>query len=472
MAKAYKEGKGWSQRTRYQGHDIYVSGNKTEAAAQRETRARLTAIDKNSVPAGRSPHQTTLAQALQNFALDRLPFLKGAVQEAVRMNKYLRDARLGTLVVTRCAPERQNQSQDQSHDVEDDDGAYFKVTLAPYSAQRAIPNGLGAHRAMQLTKNARTEKHRAVIAGKAMSRVTRQDLQALVYAIRRDRNSPATIQLERAMLRVLFNHAFAVWRWADLADNPATMLKMPQVRNGRDRVLSLAEQTLLDAALSDCRNDLVAPVVVLLRETAMRSSEPLETAKWGDVNWEGKLLHLWDAKNGGRDVALSPIALQTLRELGPDEAHLPIVQISYESLKAGFKRACERAGLKDLQLHDLRHTAVTRMALKTGNVWLVKALTGHKSNVSVERYVNVKASDVVDVLHAPDTAPAAPAEPQMVTLAAMEEGIQKAVRAALEAVQPAAAASVAAHPVAPEAGLPAQKELPAVNNVYAFRRAA
>ncbi|MDQ3060076.1 MAG: site-specific integrase [Pseudomonadota bacterium] len=453
MAKAYKEGKGWSQRTRYQGHDIYVSGKKTEAAAQKETRARLTAIDKNAVPAGRGPHQTTLAQALQNYALDRLPFLKGAVQEAVRMNKYLRDARLATLVVTRCAPEGQNQNQDP----EDDDGAYFKVTLAPYSAQRSIPNGLGAHRAVQLTENARTEKHRAIIAGKTMSRVTRQDLQALVYAMRRDRNSPATIQLERAMLRVLFNHAFSFWRWTDLADNPATMLKMPQARNGRDRVLSLAEQTLLDAALSDCRNSLVAPVIVLLRETAMRSSEPLETAKWGDVDWARKMLHLTDAKAGGRDVPLSPLALQTLRELGPDDAHLPIVQISYESLKAGFKRACERAGLENLQLHDLRHTAATRMALKTGNVWLVKALTGHKSNVSVERYVNVKACDVVDVMHAPDTAPAAPAEPQMVTLAAMEEGIQTAVRAALDAVRPAAV-----QPVTPENG----------TNVYAFRRSA
>jgi hypothetical protein len=51
------------------------------------------------------------------------------------------------------------------------------------------------------------------------------------------------------------------------------------------------------------------------------------------------------------------------------------------------------------------------MALKTGNLFLVKALTGHKTLVSVMRYANVKASDVVDVMHAPE--PEQPAAVQM-----------------------------------------------------------
>jgi hypothetical protein len=97
----------------------------------------------------------------------------------------------------------------------------------------------------------------------------------------------------------------------------------------------------------------------------------------------------------------------------------------------------------------------------------VKALTGHKSNVSVERYVNVKAADVVDVMHAPDTAPAAADEPQMVTLAEMEARIEKEVKAALEAVQSAPAVVQPA----PEAGMPAEMEF-AGTNVIAFRRAA
>lgn len=41
------------------------------------------------------------------------------------------------------------------------------------------------------------------------------------------------------------------------------------------------------------------------------------------------------------------------------------------------------------------------MALKTANIFLVQALTGHKTLQMVERYVNVKAADAVRVLHAP-----------------------------------------------------------------------
>ena len=36
---------------------------------------------------------------------------------------------------------------------------------------------------------------------------------------------------------------------------------MPAVDNERKRMMSRAEQTVLDAALLDCRNALVAPVV-------------------------------------------------------------------------------------------------------------------------------------------------------------------------------------------------------------------
>ena len=165
--------------------------------------------------------------------------------------------------------------------------------------------------------------------------------------------------------------------------------------------------TLLDAALPDCRNALVAPVVTLLRETAMRASEPLEHTCWGDVNWERRVLCLRDAKAGSRDVPLSPVVLQVLQDLGPGKPDERIVKISYDALKKGLERACERAGIKNLHLHDLRRTAGTRLTLKTSNIFLVKSLTGHKTDAMVARYMQVGADDVVSVMHASEPAPLA-----------------------------------------------------------------
>lgn len=260
-----------------------------------------------------------------------------------------------------------------------------------------------------MTKTANAHKHRAVLAGTTMGSITRLMMQDYLDAAYGEGAKPSTLEKERSLWRGLFNYAFCIWAWKSLQDNPATLLKMPEVDNTRKRVVSPEERELLDASIGDCRNDLVRPVLTLLSETAMRASEPLEKACWRDINWQRCLLRLRDPKEGGeRDVPLSPLALQALRALGPGEPNERIVSISYEALRAAWSRACQRAGIKDLNLHDLRRTAATQMALKTGNIFLVQALTGHKTLKMVQRYVQVKPDDVVKFMHAP-VAPKTPA---------------------------------------------------------------
>jgi integrase len=404
QAQPFREGTGYALRKHYKGNDLYFSGHKTMAAADKAMRQKLLAIDNNAKPAGMGAAKTTLAQAMQDYAMARLPSMKGAVQEARRMNHYLRAAGLQTLVATPCAEAKTPAVQDKKDkNPKTGQGDYFKVTLEAHTSDRKMANGLEAHRKAQLTANASTEKFRAVLAGTRMDKINRNILQKFMDTMRREANAPATMALERSMFRVLFFYAFRTWKWTELADNPATGLVMPVIENIRQRVMSMSEQNLLDEALSTCRDKLVAPLTTLLRETAMRSSEPLQHATWADVNWERKVLVLRDSKSGCRDVPLSPIALQALRDLEPGEPTQAIVKITYEALRAAWRRACERAGVKNLKIHDLRRTGATRIALKTGgNIFLVQALTGHKTLVMTARYVNVGADDVVQVMHAPE----------------------------------------------------------------------
>lgn len=392
MAKAYREGSTWSIRTRAAGQDVYLAGFDTKAAAEKEARRRWAELEASARPRHCGPDRTTLAQALQDYALAHLPELKGAGQEARRINRYLLAAGLETVVVLARKDEALAPAGARR-------GAYFMAFLKAHDAQRVVPKGLGAHRKRLLTKTADSDAHREALARTRMADVSREAVGKFMNALGADGCAPATVHLERALLRALFNYAKAVWNWAAPAVNPATQVRMPRVGEGRQRVLSLQEQTLLDTALQACRNTMVAPVLTLLRETAMRSSEPLERARWGDVDWERRILTLPDSKSGKRNVPLSQAALDALRALNPGEPDEPIVKITYEALKAAWKRSCERAGLTDLKIHDLRHTAATRMALKTGNFFIVKALTGHKTIKMLERYVHVTADDVVNVMH-------------------------------------------------------------------------
>ena len=250
----YRHGKGYAIRRSHNGHDIFLSGFKTAKAAERAMNRRVGAIDDNDKPEGLGPERTSVAQALQDYALARLPFLKGAEQEARRINNYLRPAGLRLLEVTELP--RTSATKGKSGK-----GAYFEVTLVAHTAERTIPKGLGAHRKALLTANADTDKWRAVLASTPVSDVTRKMCQDFMDAMSKDGNSPATVGLERAVLRRVFNHAFIKWKWAELRDNPATRLDMPTVDNDRTRVLSLNEQELLDAAIACWRRPKTEPLL-------------------------------------------------------------------------------------------------------------------------------------------------------------------------------------------------------------------
>ena len=424
MAKPYLDGKFWAMRRRFDGHEVFVSGCKSGAAAKKLMNVRVTQLSSAGKPKGLGADRTTLAQALQDYGIERLKFMKGAVQEANRINRFLRAAGLATLKVTRCKPcdtdaaapaEPETEAGADAADETEAGtetgpegkgsrkGKLFHISLLPPVAMRSIPKGLSGHRSSLAGATAASDAVRDRLARMTMAKVTSDDVQALINAYREEGREPATVHLERALIRRIFNYSRDRWNWTAPVKNPGTGLDMPQVDNARDRVMSLEEQARLDEAVHGCRNSLVGPTLTILRETAMRSSEPLTHARWKDVNWGLKILALSDAKAGKRDVPLSPAAVEALRqlwELGRREESDPIVHISYEALKASWELVCKRAGVKGLRLQDLRHTAATRMALKTGNLFLVKALTGHKTLSQVTRYVNVKAADVVAVMHA------------------------------------------------------------------------
>jgi len=423
-AKPYKDGKYWAMRRRILGQELFVSGQSTSAAAKKEMDKLVAPLLNRGAPKGLGPQRTIVGQAVQDYGLARLRFLKGAVQEANRINKYLRAVGLDTLKVTKWASAvaaGKVQGVEASTD-RDSKGPLFLVELVPAKVERDVPQGLGGHRKKLASTTTQSDVHRARIARMPVADVRRHHVQDLVDALGADGLGASTIHLERALLRTLFYHAHEVWNWSEPSENPATALKMPKLDNERDRVMSLEEQQRLDEAIQDCRNKLVAPTLTLLRETAMRASEPLEYARWCDVDWERKVLRLIDSKAGKRDVPLFPEAIKALRELealNPGEPQDKIVRVSYESVKAAWHRACERAGVENLRLHDLRHTAATRLALASGNGFLVKALTGHKDEKMMNRYVNVKADDVVKFMEAQ----AAKQQPPQASVDVVEESL-------------------------------------------------
>ncbi|MCU0810715.1 MAG: site-specific integrase [Thiobacillaceae bacterium] len=395
MAKPYLDGKGWAIRLRHRKQEIYLSGFATEAAAKKAAAQKRRAIDGTGKPKGLGPWRTSLGQALQNYGLERLPFLKGAQQEARRINRYLRTLGLDLLKPTERVPE---DGKDPGK------GPFWIVELVPCPDARVVPKGLHQHRDKQARQTAGSDRLRALLARTMMSDVTPYQVQDLMDTMQSEGYEAATVEQERSLLRILFNHARDIWTWPEPMRNPASGLKMPKIDNKRERVLTNAEWDRLSATLKRAKNRYIGPAVALLLVTTMRASEALFTARWSDVDLDRHILTLRTAKAGGRKVPLSPEAVEILRKLkewaGEPDPAARILPISYERLKAAWNLACARAGIEDVHIQDLRHTGATHYALEyNGNAYILKKITGHKTDAQLSRYVNINTDDVAQIMH-------------------------------------------------------------------------
>jgi integrase len=202
-----------------------------------------------------------------------------------------------------------------------------------------------------------------------------------------------TVVRELAYLSSIINHGRR--EWGIHADNPVALVRKPTQPKGRDRVLTPSERERLQAELQPTsrRNIWMLSVVVLALETGMRRSELL-ALRWGDINLERRTATLHMTKNGERRVVpLSTTATQTLTSM-PRSICGAVFPITACALAANFDKAVARAELPDLHFHDLRHTAITQMAMKLPNLIELAAVSGHKSLKMLQRYYHPDVGDL------------------------------------------------------------------------------
>jgi len=243
-------------------------------------------------------------------------------------------------------------------------------------------------------------------------------LRASDFAKWRDKRlkevKPATVQRHLSLISNLFNVARKEWGYEGL-QNPIASIRMPTIRNARNRVFYDGEEQLLMSALEQaertaggfwgegCRNIWLKPLVRLALETAMRRGELL-SLKWENIRMADRVAYLPITKNGqSRSVPLSSKAVEILRDL-PRNLRGPVFPMSPNAVRLSFVRTVARgrrlylkAGgtdermLVDFHFHDLRHIAVTRLADKLPNIIELASVTGHLDVRMLRRYYHPKA---------------------------------------------------------------------------------
>ncbi len=138
--------------------------------------------------------------------------------------------------------------------------------------------------------------------------------------------------------------------------------------------------------------DWLQPIITFATSTGMRRGEIMNLEK-SDINLELRTAAIRTSKNGDpRVIPLSNRALEAVAramsvtskvfgEKGGEE-------IQAANLKYNFRSAADRAGLKDLKFHDLRHTFATRLIQSGADIYSVQKLLGHKSMEMTSRYAH------------------------------------------------------------------------------------
>lgn len=201
------------------------------------------------------------------------------------------------------------------------------------------------------------------------------------------RVKPITARHDLCTLSAVFEHARLEWSYA--ITNPVRGIRKPSMGHGRERRLEGDEEQRLLAELHKCRSPWIAPLFLFSIETACRRSEALKL-QWADVDLSKRIAVLRGTKNGdNRVIPLSGKAVKVLSAL-PRDLKGHVFPVPMPTVRSAFEYARERANIKDLRWHDLRHEAVSRLHELGLSTVEVASISGHKTLACLARYSHMK----------------------------------------------------------------------------------
>lgn len=183
---------------------------------------------------------------------------------------------------------------------------------------------------------------------------------------------PASVLREMKLLGSVFEVARREWRW--IAENPLKEVRKPSSPEHRTRTIRFTETRKLLKTMTYHRGkpqsitQALAVCMLFALSTGMRNGEIMGLT-WANV--KDGYVHLPDTKTDkSRDVPLSKVGLRLLERMRGFDPEL-VFGLSSQTRDALFRKYRDRAGIKGLTWHDLRHSAATRLG-KAGKLSVIE----------------------------------------------------------------------------------------------------
>ena len=236
-------------------------------------------------------------------------------------------------------------------------------------------------------------------AGRPVGAISRNEVRQWFASLNQ---TPAAANRSLPILSVILREA-EIHGYRAEGSNPCSGIRRYR-RRGRERFLTAGELRQLGAALAKREPETPLPtaVVRLLLITGCRQGE-VRALRWRDYR-EGHLF-LPDSKTGPRTVWLSSAAQRLLDRLPrTSEWAFPSADsdrpMSSDTLYGFWRSLRAVSGLRDVRLHDLRHTYAS-LALRQGETVLaIGRLLGHRDPATTLRYTHFAPAAMRDAVEA------------------------------------------------------------------------
>lgn len=233
-----------------------------------------------------------------------------------------------------------------------------------------------------------------------VNQVTRPDIAKFHHDLR---HTPYDANRCLEMVSKMFNLA-EMWGLRPDGSNPRKHIKKyPEEK--RERFLSPAELKRVGEVLREMEQEGIelSPSIAaarLLMLTGCRLGE-IMNLKWEYVDISGKALRLPDSKTGAKVVHLGQPAVEVLAKIERVDGNpwvifgtLPGSRLS--DLQPFWQRVRARAGLKDVRIHDLRHTFASTAVASGQGLPMIGKLLGHTQVQTTARYAHLAADPIKD----------------------------------------------------------------------------
>lgn len=208
---------------------------------------------------------------------------------------------------------------------------------------------------------------------------------------RKTQRSITTVNRELALLRRVLNVAVRNgWLLRNPFNSGETLIH-PGDEKARERIITIEEEERLLAACSGPRAH-IRPIIITALDTGMRIGEILKLT-WNDIDLDNQLITVraFNTKTmRTRYVAMTTRVFAAISDLyeRSSKNSTDIVFGITDTIKTAFNSARKLAGLPDVRIHDLRHTAATRLVQGHISLSEVGRVLGHTQVNTTYRYVN------------------------------------------------------------------------------------